>query len=118
MEAGKTALEDNFVSIFTQAEMNSNLDLEEFQELLKVEKISDVKIAVLIKEYKDLWYRLLDLKNDQGTDNAALTNPISLWYKIFTNPLLYQGLTEFMKFVAEIITRSYNECIVETMCKT
>ena len=117
MEAGKTALEDNFVSIFTQAEMNSNLDLEAFQELLKVEKISDVKIAVLIKEYKDLWYRLLDLKNDQGTDNAALTNPISLWYKIFTNPLLYQGLTEFMKFVAEIITRSYNECIVETMCK-
>ena len=26
-------------------------------------------------------------------------------------------LTEFMKFVAEIITRSYKECIVETMCK-
>lgn len=75
---------------------------------------SEVNSNAIIQEYTTLYHRLSELRTFDCIIPATVEE---LWYTILTTESLYEGLLDLTQFALKIMTRSYNECIVEVMCK-
>ena len=75
---------------------------------------SELNSNAIFQQYNTLYHRLTSMR----TSNCIIPTTVEkVWYTILTTESLYDDLLELTQFALKIMTRSYNECIVEVMCK-